>query len=56
MWVDGQKSIYIAVCNKLAYIVELYVDMLASFVVLRVLGESNSSFVVTGNRNSELVL
>ena len=36
----------IVVCNKLTDIVKLNVDMLASCMVLRVLGELDSSFVV----------
>lgn len=47
---------YIFVCNKLTDIVELYVDMLASCMVLKALYEPNGSFVVTGNRVSKLAL
>jgi hypothetical protein len=44
----------IVVCNKLTDIVKLNVDVLASCMVLRVLGELDSGFIVTGNWNSEL--
>jgi hypothetical protein len=47
---------YIVVCNKLTDIVELYVDMLASCMVLRAFYEPNGSSVVTGNRDSKLAL
>ena len=42
-----ELNLDIVVCNELTDIVKLYVDMLASCMVLRVLGELNSGFVVT---------
>jgi hypothetical protein len=44
----------IVVRNELMDIVKLNVDVLASCMVLRVLGELDGSLIVIGNRNSEL--
>jgi hypothetical protein len=44
-WIE--LNLNIVVCNELMDIVKLNIDMLASCMVLRVLGELDSGFVVT---------